>query len=149
MISLFGFIVLVIIVASSGAIFKPGEWYDALKKPSWTPPDWLFPVAWTVLYIMIAVAGWLIWHIDPLHPAMVLWFFQLLPNAAWSWLFFGRKRMDQAFVDVVVLWGSIAAFIVLAWPLSQTASLLFVPYLIWVSFAAALNYKVWRLNPSV
>jgi len=140
------FFLIVLVAAASGAIFKPGEWYDNLRKPSWTPPDWLFPVAWAVLYFMIAVAGWLVWHADPTHPAMALWAAQIIFNAAWSWLFFGRRDMLTALADVSAMWLSIAGFIVLAWPIAPVASALFVPYLVWVSFATALNYRVWRLN---
>lgn len=140
------FFLIVLVAASSGAFFTPGEWYRSLRKPSWTPPDWLFPVAWSVLYFMIAVAGWLVWQADPTHPAMFLWAAQLVLNAAWSWLFFGRRDMVGALVDVGAMWLLIAAFIVTAWPLSSVASLLFVPYLVWVSIATALNYRVWRLN---
>lgn len=140
------FFLIVLAAASTGAFFKPDEWYENLHKPSWTPPDWLFPIAWSVLYFMIAVAGWLVWSIDPTHPAMVLWAAQLVLNAAWSWLFFGRRDMASALADVGTLWLAIAGFIVLAWPISPVASALFAPYLVWVSFAAALNYRVWRLN---
>ncbi len=140
------FFVIVLAAASTGAIFQPGEWYKNLRKPSWTPPDWLFPVAWSVLYFMIAVAGYLVWMAEPTHPAMLLWAAQLILNAAWSWLFFGRRDMATALVDVSAMWLAIAGFIILAWPISPIASALFVPYLVWVSFATALNYRVWRLN---
>lgn len=139
---------LVVLTASTGAIFKPGEWYIALEKPSWNPPDWVFPVVWTTLYLMIAYAGWLVWDAAGWSLAIVLWGVQLLLNAAWSWLFFGRRRMDQAFIDVMALWLCIAAFIALAWPISTLAALLFLPYLLWVSIAGALNLTVWRLNPA-
>ncbi|MBO6757536.1 MAG: tryptophan-rich sensory protein [Roseibium sp.] len=137
----------VLLAASSGAVFKPGEWYDTLKKPSWTPPDWAFPVVWTVLYIMIGYAGWLVWQAAGVGLAMILWAVQLVLNGAWSWLFFGRKRMDLAFAEVCALWLSTAGFILAAYPVSAVASLLFVPYLAWVTTAAALNFTVWRMNP--
>lgn len=140
------FFMIVLVAASSGAIFKPGEWYDRLRKPSWTPPDWAFPVAWSVLYFMIAIAGYLVWMVDPTSPAMVLWAAQLVLNAAWSWLFFGRRDMLTALADVMGMWLCILGFIIAAWPIAPTASLLFVPYLIWVSIASALNFTVWRMN---
>jgi len=140
------FCVVVLAAASSGAIFKPGDWYRALRKPSWTPPDWAFPVVWSALYFMIAVAGFLVWQVDPLSTAMGFWIAQLIFNAAWSWLFFGRRDMAIAFVDVSAMWLTILGFIITAWPLSPVASLLFVPYLIWVSVASALNFRVWRMN---
>ncbi|MFP4539176.1 MAG: TspO/MBR family protein [Dichotomicrobium sp.] len=144
--SLVVFLVIVLAAAASGAYFSPGEWYSGLHKPSWTPPDRLFPIAWSVLYIMIALAGWLVWRVDSMHPAMFLWAVQLVLNAAWSWLFFGRHDMVAALVDIGALGLSIAAFIVAALPISPLASALFVPYLLWVGFAAALNYRVWQLN---
>ncbi len=145
--SLAVFIVAVIMVAMTGAIFKPGPWYETLEKPSWTPPDWAFPVVWSILYLFIAIAGWLVWQTSGWSLALALWILQLLLNGAWSWLFFGLKRMDLAFVDVSLLWLCIAGFIVIAWPISTTAALLFLPYLVWVSIAAALNLTVWRMNP--
>lgn len=140
------FILLVFAAAMSGAFFKPGVWYAGLNKPSWTPPDWLFPVAWTVLYLMIAVAGWLVWKSQGLGLALLIWFVHLGFNAAWSYYMFGANRIDLAMYDVTAMWITLAAFIVVAWPISSTASLLMVPYLAWVSFAAALNWRVWQLN---
>ena len=95
---LLGFLGACFVAASTGAIFKPGPWYDTLAKPSWRPPNWLFPPAWAVLYILMAVAAWLVWREAgfagaPL--ALMLWFRQLALNAAWSWIFFGLKRMDR------------------------------------------------------
>ena len=133
-------------VAYLGAQFAPGEWHAALEKPSWNPPNWVFGPVWTMLYIMIAIAGWLVWTSAPTSAAMWFWAAQLVFNAAWSWLFFGLHRMDIAFVDIVLVWLAILAFIITAWPISVTAALLFVPYLIWVSFASALNYSIWSLN---
>lgn len=141
------FIVLVIASASSGGLFKPGEWYDALYKPAWTPPDWAFPVVWTVLYACICWAGVLVWQAQGGGLAVFFWAAQWLFGTAWSWLFFGRQRMDQGFADVCLLWLSVLAFIIAAWPVSEKAALLFVPYLAWVSVAAALNLAVWRRNP--
>ena len=146
-VALVSFVVAVVLIASTGAIFKPGAWYEGLAKPSWTPPDWAFPVVWSVLYIFIAGAGWLVWREAGWSLALGVWTLQLLLNGAWSWLFFGLRRMDLAFVDVALLWLCIAAFIMLAWPMSTIAALLFLPYLVWVSVAAALNLTVWRMNP--
>jgi tryptophan-rich sensory protein len=138
---------LVVLVAMSGVMFKPGDWYAQLAKPAWTPPDWSFGVVWSILYLMIAIAGWLVWETAGWSLAMGFWAAQLVLNGAWSWLFFGRRRMDQAFVDVVLLWAAILCFIVTAWPISTVAALLFLPYLVWVTIAAALNRTVWRMNP--
>lgn len=141
------FIVIVLVAASSGAAFKPGEWYQTLRKPDWTPPNWAFPVVWSVLYICIGYAGWQIWTIAGWSLPMALWGLQMVANALWSYFFFGMRRMDLALVDVAVLWLSVALFILAAWPVAPLASLLFVPYLAWVSAAATLNYSVRRLNP--
>jgi len=141
------FAVPVFLMACTGAIFKPGSWYAALAKPSWTPPNWMFPVVWSILYLFIAIAGWLTWQQAGWSLALGFWIVQLVLNGAWSWLFFGLRRMDLAFLDVMLLWSCIVAFIVLAWPISTTAAFLFMPYLLWVSIAATLNRTVWRMNP--
>jgi translocator protein len=141
------FVLIVLATASSGAIFKPGEWYESLRKPGWTPPKWAFPVVWTILYVFIGYAGWLVWTIAGWSLPMALWGLQIVANALWSYFFFGMRRMDVALVDVAILWLSIAVFIVAAWPVAPLASLLFLPYLAWVTAAAALNYSVRRLNP--
>lgn len=149
MLGLAGFVLLVVAVASTGAVFKPGAWYESLDKPGWTPPNWLFPVAWTLLYLAIAVAGWLVWRevgLGGAAPGFALYFLQLLLNAAWSWLFFGLRRMDLALVDVTLLWLAIAATVVLFRPAHAAAAYLLLPYLVWVSYAAALNLAIWRRN---
>lgn len=145
--SAFVIAVLVIVTASSGAIFKPGPWYESLQRPSWTPPNWAFPVVWSILYILIGVSGWIVWQAQGVGLAMGLWLLQLILNAAWSWLFFGMKRMDLAFVDVCALLLSILAYIAIASTVSPLAALLFAPYAVWVATAATLNHAVWRLNP--
>jgi benzodiazapine receptor len=145
-ISLLPFIAAVFIVASSGAVFMPGAWYRSLEKPSWTPPDWLFAPAWTVLYVMIAIAGWLVWKSDGLGPALWVWIVNLVLNGAWSWLMFGRRQIGAALVDAVGMFVTIVAFMVLAWPSSETATWLFAPYLAWVAFATALNASILSRN---
>ncbi|WP_127596848.1 TspO/MBR family protein [Nitratireductor alexandrii] len=140
------FIVLVILTAASGAVFKPGSWYETLRKPSWTPPNWAFPTVWTILYIMIAYAGWSVWAAAGWSLPLLFWAAQLVLNGMWSWLFFGLRRMGLALGDVALLWLAIAGFIVTAWPVSQLAALLFAPYLVWVTIAGLLNFSVLRLN---
>ncbi len=141
------FAVLVFAAAATGGIFPPGDWYRSLTKPSWTPPDWMFPVVWTVLYIMIAWAGVLVWRADGFGPAIIAWGLQLVLNAAWSWLMFGRRQIGVALVDAGGMLAAIVAFMVLAWPIDSTASLLFVPYLAWVATAFFLNLRILQLNP--
>ncbi len=137
--------------AMTGGIFRPGAWYRALNKPSWQPPDWLFAPVWMVLYGMIAVSGWFVWREagwSGAAIALIIFAVQLVLNALWSALFFGLKRMDLALIDVAALWLSVAAMMVTFWPIHQGAALLLIPYLLWVSFAAFLNYTVLRLNPA-
>jgi len=148
--SLFVFIAACFAAAMTGAFFGPGKWYAALEKPSWVPPNWAFPVVWTLMYGMIAAAGWIVWSVAEPGAAtlpLVLWALQLALNALWSPVFFGLKRMDLGMVVVSGMWISIAATIVAFWPISGIAAGLMVPYLVWVSIAAALNYAVWKLNP--
>jgi len=146
--SLLPFIAAVLVVALSGALFMPGRWYRSLDKPSWTPPDWLFGPAWTVLYLMIAIAGWLVWRSAGLGAALAIWVLNLVLNAAWSWLMFGRRRIAAALVDAIAMLVTIIAFMIVAWPSSETAAWLFAPYLAWVAFATALNASILRRNPA-
>lgn len=141
--------VLVLAAAGTGAVFKPDTWYARLAKPAWTPPDLVFPLVWSVLYALIAWAGVLVWRAEGWSVALAVWVAQWLFNGAWSWLFFGRRRMDLAFIDVCLLWLAALLFILLAWPTAPLAALLFVPYLAWITTAAALNVALWRLNPAV
>ncbi len=138
--------VLVFSAAATGGAFKPGPWYRALNRPSWTPPDWLFPVVWTPLYLMIGYAGWLVWQAgDSL--AISLWAIQLVCNGAWSWLFFGRKQMRTALLDLSLMWLLIWSFVAINAQSLPLAAALFVPYGIWVSIAGVLNLSMIRLNP--
>ncbi|BDA85289.1 sensory protein TspO [Aureimonas sp. SA4125] len=146
--ALFVFIVIAFAVASSGAIFKPDEWYRDLEKPSWTPPNWAFPLVWSVLYVMIAVSGWIVWGAAGLTAAFIPYGLQYLFNGLWSYIFFRRRRPDIAFFDLVALWLSIAATIAAFAPISATAAWLLVPYLCWVTIAGCLNRSVWRRNPN-
>ncbi len=146
--SLIPFGVAVIAVSITGSMFRPGDWYATLKKPSWTPPGWLFAPVWTMLYVAIAVAGWLVWQQAGFGPALAVWIIQLALNGAWSYVMFGRKQIGAAMLTLCALWLFVALFAWLAWPISQTASLLFWPYLAWVSFAGALNFTIWRSNKS-
>lgn len=129
--------------------FDRANGYNGLKKPSWRPPDWLFGPAWTVLYLMIAIAGWLVWRdfgFGKASGGFTLYFLQLLLNMLWSPLFFGPKRPHIAMAELVVLWVAIAMTIAAFWSLSETVALLLVPYFAWVTFAGALNFALWRLN---
>jgi tryptophan-rich sensory protein len=137
--SLAAFVGLNFATASSGAVFRPGEWYAALRKPGWTPPNWAFPVVWTTLFLMIAVSGWRVWEAQGLDalPALAVYALSLGLNAAWSLLFFGMRRMDWALAEVVVFWLSILAVIVVFAPIDALAAWLLAPYLAWVAIAAS------------
>ncbi len=148
-IGLAGFVAACMVAASSGAVFKPGDWYEELAKPWWRPPNWLFPIAWTVLYACIAAAGWLVWRAAGFAgagAALTAYGLQLVFNAAWSGVFFGLHRVDLAFAELVLLWLSIVATVVLFAPISMLATELLLPYLVWVTFAGALNLSIWQLN---
>jgi translocator protein len=109
----------------------------------------LFPPTWTVLYLTIAVSGWLVWRTSGFAAAalpLAIYLLQLVLNAAWSPIFFGMRRPDLSFVEIVILWCSIVATIATFQPLSAVAAWLLLPYLAWVTFAAALNFTIWRMN---
>jgi benzodiazapine receptor len=148
--ALAGWMLLCFTAASMGAFFMPGEWYAALHKPSWNPPGWIFGPAWTALYTMMAVAAWLVWRRGgwgEQRGPLLIFLTQLALNALWTPLFFGLHRPALAFAEIVLLWLAIAATLAAFRPVSRAAALLLVPYLAWVSFAAALNFALWRLNP--
>ena len=136
--------------AAMGGLFMPGAWYASLQKPSWNPPGWIFGPVWTALYAMMAVAAWMVWRRggwEKQRKPLVIFLAQLILNALWTPLFFGLHRPGLAFAEIVLLWLAIVATIVVFRPVSRAAMLLLVPYLAWVSFAAALNFTLWRLNP--
>lgn len=135
--------------ASGGAFFRPDDWYRDLRKPSFTPPDAVFPIAWAVIFATIAAAGFIFIRADRPDPsplALAAYAGQFVVNALWSYFFFGRRRIDLAFADIVVLIVLVAATVALFAPVSPLAALLFVPYLIWVCFAGVLNGTILLMN---
>lgn len=133
----------------AGSRFMPGEWYAALAKPAWTPPDAVFGPVWTALYVMMGVAAWLVWRkagFAGARAALGLFVAQLVLNALWSYVFFGLHRAGAAFAEIVVLWLVILATAVGFWRVRPAAGVLLIPYAAWVTFAAGLNYQIWRLN---
>ncbi|MBN2410144.1 tryptophan-rich sensory protein [candidate division KSB1 bacterium] len=143
------FFILVFTAAYTGSRYMPGEWYDNLQKPSWTPPNWLFAPVWTILYIMIAISGWLVWRENGFTGALfpfILFLLQLVLNAMWTWLFFGLHKPAAAFLDITLLWFSILLLIIMFRQISKPAGMLLIPYLIWVAYAATLNYCLWKMN---
>ena len=145
-----GWVLLCFAAASLGAVFMPGEWYAALRKPSWTPPGWIFGPVWSALYTMMAVAAWLVWQrggFGAQRRPLTLFLAQLALNAAWTPLFFGLHRPGVAFAEIVLLWLAIAWTLATFWHVHRAAAWMLVPYLTWVSFAGLLNFTLWRLNP--
>ena len=144
-----GWLLLCFAAASPGAVFMPGEWFAALKKPSWNPPGWVFGPVWTALYAMMAAAAWLVWQRGgwkEQRKPLLIFLAQLALNAVWTALFFGLHRPGVAFAEIVLLWLAIVATLVAFRPVNRTAAWLLVPYLAWVSFAAVLNGTLWSLN---
>ena len=137
--------------ASGTAVFVSTDgWYAGLHKPAWNPPDWIFGPVWTLLYMMMAVAAWLVWRDGGWKKqgrALGLFLLQWLLNALWTPLFFGMHRSGLALVEIIALWLALAVTLRSFWRVKKTAGVLLVPYLVWVSFAAVLNFTIWRLNP--
>lgn len=126
-----------------------GGWYASLAKPAWTPPNWLFAPVWTTLYVLMAIAAWLIWKDNGIRGAslaLALFAVQLALNIGWSALFFRWHQPGAAFAEILLLWVVVLLTIVAFWKLSPTAGLLLVPYLGWLGFAACLNYAIFRMN---
>jgi tryptophan-rich sensory protein len=144
---LFGWLLLCFGAAAIGGFFPPGAWYASLDKPSWNPPSWIFGPVWTLLYILMAVAAWLVWRERGWTGVLLLFLLQLALNAAWSPLFFGLKRPLWGLVDIVALWLAIGATVIGFARVRPLAALLLAPYWAWVTFAAVLNFELWRRNP--
>ncbi len=147
--ALAGWVLLCFAAASLGGVFMPGEWYATLSKPSWNPPGWVFGPVWTALYTMMGIAAWLVWRrggFSAQRRPLGLFLVQLALNAAWTPLFFGLHWTGVAFADIVLLWLALAATIAACHPVNRAAAWLLAPYLMWVSFAALLNFTLWRLN---
>lgn len=129
-----------------GFVTAPGEWYAGLNKPAFNPPPWLFGPVWTVLYVLIAVAGWRIWHSERNSRAMQMWWIQLALNFLWSPVFFGAHQIGLALIIIMMLLAMTLGFIATAWRLDRPAAWLFVPYAAWVGFATLLNGSIWMMN---
>lgn len=132
--------------ASTGIIFKPGDWYAALQKPGFTPPNWVFPVAWTVIYLLLAWAGYRLTLLPGSQLVLALWAAQIALNTLWTPVFFGAHRIFAGMVILTLLWLTVATMVVMALRLDLVTGLILFPYLIWLSIAAALNFSILRHN---
>lgn len=132
--------------AATGVLFQPGDWYAALTKPAATPPDWVFPVAWTALYLAMALAAWLVWRRQGMGSELTLFAIQLALNAAWTPVVFGAHRLGTGLGIIIGLWVAVALVIPAFWRVKPFAGALMLPYLAWISFAGYLNAGLWYLN---
>lgn len=150
MTSIISLVLFVALVLGGGTLIgvstAPGDWYAALAKPSFNPPNWIFAPVWSTLYVLIAVAGWRIWRHARASTAMGLWWLQLVLNFLWSPVFFSAHQIGAALAIIVTLLAAIFGFIVTAWRRDRVAALLFVPYAAWVAFASLLNASILMLN---
>lgn len=131
------------------ASVNAASFYSQLTQPAWAPPAWLFGPVWSVLYVLMGAAAWLVWRRHGwrgARTALALFVVQLLANALWTWLFFAWRLGGVALAEIVLLWLMIAGTIALFWRLQRLAAVLLLPYLAWVGFATALNFSLWRLN---
>jgi len=129
-----------------GFLTGPDAWFAGLAKPAFNPPGWVFAPVWTILYVLIAAAGWRTWQREPKSTAMKLWMAQLLLNFLWSPVFFAAHRIDAALAVIVLMLAAIIAFIIVVKKQDKTAAWLFAPYAAWVSFALVLNAALLFIN---
>jgi tryptophan-rich sensory protein len=153
-VGLAGWLVVSFVAAFIGgaASIQAGPFYSQLVRPDWAPPASIFGPVWTVLYVLMGIAAWLVWRVGGFRPAqsaLTLFLAQLAFNALWSWLFFGWHRGALSLADILLLWALIVATVIAFWRIKPLAGVLLLPYLVWVSFASALNYSIWQLNPQV
>jgi translocator protein len=145
----FGWLALCFAASWSAALVSTGGWYAALHKPAWNPPAWVFGPAWTLLYILMATAAWLVWREGGWQAqgrALKLFIAQWFLNALWTPLFFGLHLTGVAFAEIALLWVMIALTLKAFWKVKTAAGMLMLPYLAWVTFATVLNYTLWRMN---
>ena len=135
-------------LSSASVMTDQSVQYSSFVQPDFAPPSWLFGPVWSLLYIMMGVASYLVWRSKDKKKkdALFLYFLQLVFNFCWTLIFFGLRRFDIAFVEIVFLWGLIFANIILFWRIDKRAGWLLIPYILWVSFASMLNFSIWILN---
>ena len=130
----------------TGSLFPPGEWYSELNKPVWTPPNWVFPVAWPILYLLMSYSGATLANLESAGSALALWALHISLNTLWTPVFFGLKNLKLGLIIIFFLLVSVAICTYVFWLYAWISGLLFLPYLAWVIFAAALNAAVFKLN---
>ena len=136
-------------VAAFASQFEPGAWYKTTAKPTWTPPGWLFGPVWGMLYLAMSISAWLVWRQRSdvkVSLPLSLYLVQLALNGLWSWLFFGRQLIGVALIDLIILTLLIALTMAMFMRIRKVAGIMMLAYLGWVSFAAALNFQIWRMN---
>jgi tryptophan-rich sensory protein len=148
---LIGFLALTLGVGIlAGLVTEPKipSWYSPLAKPSFSPPNGVFAPVWTTLYILMAIAGWRVWRVTDFNALpMLYWLMQLALNFAWPLIFFGAHQLLAALIEIAMLWIAVLITTVAFFRIDRIAGWLFVPYLLWVSFASALNFAIYSLNP--
>lgn len=153
-----GFVAWLALCMATGAVgalasVNARTFYANLVRPAWAPPGWVFGPVWSTLFLSMAIAAWLVWRAPGQNNArslaLTLFIIQLVTNALWSWLFFAWHLGGVALAEVLLLWLLIAATAFAFWRVTKVAALLLLPYLAWVTFASALNYMLWRLNPVI
>lgn len=151
---LVGWLIVSFAASAVGAVasMQARSFYSQLTQPDWAPPPGVFAPVWTVLYALMGIAAWLVWRsggFRATRQALALFLLQLVFNALWSWLFFAWHRGVLALADALVLWVLIVVTLVSFWSVRPLAGALLFPYLLWVSFASALSFSIWQLNPQV
>lgn len=149
-----GWAAVTFVAAAIGSVAstRSGQFYAELARPDWAPPASVFGPTWTLLYVLMALAAWLVWRRagwQGARTALLLYLVQLALNALWSWLFFAWRLGGPAFFEVLLLWLAIAATLAAFWRVRPLAGALLLPYLAWVTFASCLNYATWRMNPAL
>lgn len=142
------FLVTCFTAGSTGAMYGPDEWYDRISKPPWTPPNWLFPTAWFTLYLLMSYSAMRVGLSDDPNRvyALAIWGLQTAFNTLWSPIFFGQHKIGAALIALMGLWASVIAMAVSFWMVDRIAGLVILPYVVWGSYAFALNFSIWLRN---
>lgn len=148
----FWIIITLAVGLAAGMVSRPDEWYSALSKPVWNPPGWIFAPVWILLYVLMGAAAGIIWQrraISQSTLALNFYVIQLILNIIWPLIFFGMRNPGLAFAEICLLWIAIVVTLFTFWRVYRPAGFLLMPYFLWVSFAALLNFTIWRMNISV